>query len=131
MSDVYILHAPLPDLFKVGYSNNVEQRLDTIRRYSPCLIELVATFSVETTTQRRDGLNVERRFHERYLPYRAHAEWFHRNPLLSADISAMKAGTFNVERLPTDLSEASLLRIIRRGRRTGALNDIIAEQVAA
>lgn len=117
MSVVYFLHAPLPDLFKVGYTRSFDKRLADIRSLSPCALIPLACLHVETATQRRDGIALERRFHERYLPYHAHGEWFHRNPSILSDIESISAGTFDCGSLPNDLSEASLLRAIRRGPR--------------
>jgi hypothetical protein len=89
---------------KIGHSVCVEKRLRELGKWSPVPLELIATIS--PTVQHTqwgpffDGLDLERRFHQRYADHRLHFEWFTVHPQLASDLEAIKAGTFNHDALP-------------------------------
>lgn len=117
MTAVYFIECVESGHVKVGASRNVPQRLAAIQAHNPFTINLLATVPVEETHQIRDTQLVERRFHERYLPHHHRSEWFWNCPLIMADVAAINAGTFDPESLPTNLTQASLLRQVPRGPR--------------
>lgn len=126
MSFVYFLHAPELDFYKVGYTRNLLQRIAELRRDNASELELVATLPVETDTRRRDGCALERRFHERYLPWHVRGEWFRGSCRIAADVRAINTGAFDVAALPVQLTEASLLRRICRGPRPSEQSSAVA-----
>lgn len=89
---------------KVGFSHQPAARLATYQAWSPVPLEIIATLEVKDTSNRLRGRSqvqmVERRFHERYLPWHLHHEWFQHNPLMAADIAAIEGGVFDLSVLP-------------------------------
>lgn len=120
MSAVYFIRSPETQHYKVGCSRDPEQRLRDLQRYVPVELVMAAVLPVPSTSQRREMLGVERRFHERYLPFHHRGEWFSDNAIADHDIASIRSGSFDLATLPVELTEASLLRKVCRGPRTPA-----------
>lgn len=90
---------------KIGYSRLPDHRLKQYQQWSPQPLEIVARLPVyrPENRHRRSRAHVqiiERGFHERYLPWHLHHEWFFANQLIEADIAAIVGGTFDIAVLP-------------------------------
>lgn len=88
---------------KVGCSAIPADRLAYCQKCSPVPLEFAAVLAVAAplASYERGAMQaVERRFHERYLPWHIYHEWFAFNPLIAADIEAIRAGTFDLDCLP-------------------------------
>lgn len=77
---------------KIGCSVAPLERLYAYMPWSPEPLELAARI--------RGNYTLEARFHNRFIADRTHHEWFRASAELSATISAIKAGTFDVDTLP-------------------------------
>lgn len=73
-SFVYIMHAPISGLVKIGKSDTPETRRTSIQHTSGLQIELIAVFGCESSSK---ALTIEKRLHERFAKYRGeYGEWF-------------------------------------------------------
>jgi hypothetical protein len=77
---------------KIGLTQNVDKRLRLLCANCPTPIEFAATIE--------GGIEIESRFHERFLDQQSHYEWFHWSPELQQTIDDINAGTFDIETLP-------------------------------
>ena len=93
---VYFLRSAETGHWKVGMSDNPEERVRALMRACPLTIELVATYSVPIET----GRTTERRFHERYRHAQYRGEWFTPCAEITADVEAIRRGAFEHSSLP-------------------------------
>lgn len=97
MSCVYFIRAG--DSVKVGASRDIETRLASFQALCPMALRLIAKLDFDEQG-RKQAHSVERRLHERYMPWHLHHEWFAFNELMSADVAAINSGSFNLAALP-------------------------------
>lgn len=96
MSEVYFIRpVGMDGPVKIGFSHNVNARLNVLQQASPFLLEVAATAP--------GGKEVERRFHAMFYSSHSHGEWFHASPALSASITALNGGSFNFDAMPPPL----------------------------
>lgn len=81
-SVVYFLQGGTQKLIKIGTSNNLAYRLDTIASCSPDPIEVLVTVPGDT--------GLERALHKKFAKYRCHHEWFYPEPELVELIDAIQ-----------------------------------------
>ena len=67
---VYLLQAQGLQWIKIGWTANLERRLEGFRTASPLLLTLLRVIPTATPVA------LERQLHERYAAYRQHGEWF-------------------------------------------------------
>lgn len=104
---VYFMAAKnMPSPIKIGCTNSCVNRLAAYSLWSPFPLEILAFIETKETTRRLRTIsaNIERRFHEKYVAYRLHHEWFEPCPELLADIAAINDGSFSIESLPQPTS---------------------------
>lgn len=77
---------------KIGCSKSPDNRKATLSTWSPFALEIVTTIE--------GGIDLERRFHARFLHIHERREWFSWAPELAEAIAAIKAGTFDISSLP-------------------------------
>lgn len=71
---IYVLWDRARDLYKVGWSSNVERRKASVEKASGAALEVIAAC---------DGtMREERELHERMDAFRVHGEWFRPNSIL-------------------------------------------------
>ena len=64
------MHNPISDLFKIGITTNIKERLRKIQCESGCEIEVVQRFRPENAKK------AERELHSKYKEKRGFGEWF-------------------------------------------------------
>lgn len=77
---------------KIGCSFSPERRRSSLATWSPFALEIVAEIDGDTT--------LERRFHAAFISTHQRREWFNASAEISATISAINAGTFDISTLP-------------------------------
>ncbi len=77
---------------KIGCSEWPELRLATLMSWSPFRLEVAARLPGNT--------DLERRFHARFMADHSHGEWFCPSAALSATISDIQDGVFDLSTLP-------------------------------
>jgi predicted GIY-YIG superfamily endonuclease len=68
---LYIFKAKNNPIYKIGVSNNVPARLETVKTMSPIPITLYDIFK-----ELKDAMRVEKLIHKHFNEYRTHGEWF-------------------------------------------------------
>lgn len=68
---LYIFKAKNNPIYKIGISNNVSARLETVQTMSPIPIRLYDIFK-----ELKDAMRVEKLIHKHFNEYRTHGEWF-------------------------------------------------------
>ena len=77
---------------KIGCSKSPDQRIETLAVWCPLPLELIATVS--------GGMDIERRFHARFLDSHLGHEWFEATCELQALIADIQADRFDIASLP-------------------------------
>lgn len=109
MKYVYFIRpVGMPDLVKIGFSNNPAKRLDNMLCWSPIPLELVATIPGD--------IKLEGRIHGLFKGCHSHREWFKETPELTRFMERLAAGE-PIEAL-TDMSAPAIsLRAGRKNRK--------------
>ena len=84
---VYLLLNPLTGLVKIGWTQNIGQRVSTLQRACGTLLDIVGTISPCGTHEhiKRVARATERALHEKHAGLREVGEWFRDSPDIRAD----------------------------------------------
>lgn len=82
---VYFILAPEVNRIKIGYTTNLEKRLDYLQTHSPCTLKLLHYIEYAS-------IMVERKLHKRFAELHHHGEWFEFRGSLKTFVANLQLG---------------------------------------
>ncbi len=67
---VYFIRLGKTAYYKIGFTRNIQVRLNSIDQQVPFPVELCASY------QTKQAADIERHLHRKYVNYRTYGEWF-------------------------------------------------------